>query len=178
MSWRAIGMPPDGQQSERNVPVVTICVLAIAAIVTGLQLIGRQYWLQSARRERLQPGSGGVYHTIVRSRRGSAPDSVQFFAVVGTFVERIFSRRDWLLLYFVSGVFGELAGMFWKPTGAGASVAGCGLLGALAVWVLARKTGEDVLQAHSSCWGPPFWFSFATFMVRPSSRAPYSLLCF
>jgi hypothetical protein len=36
--------------------------------------------------------------------------------------------------------------------------------------VLARKTGEDVLQAHSSSWGPPFWFSFATFMVHLHGR--------
>lgn len=54
--------------------------------------------------------------------------------VVGVLVERIFGSWRWLMLYFVSGFIGELAGYAWKPVGAGASVAGAGLLGALGIW--------------------------------------------
>jgi rhomboid protease GluP len=56
--------------------------------------------------------------------------------VLGVLVERLFGSWRWLVLYFVSGFIGELAGYAWKPVGAGASVAGAGLLGALAVWLI------------------------------------------
>jgi rhomboid protease GluP len=56
--------------------------------------------------------------------------------VLGVLVERLFGSWRWLILYFVSGFIGELAGYAWKPVGAGASVAGAGLLGALAVWLI------------------------------------------
>lgn len=56
--------------------------------------------------------------------------------VLGVLVERLFGSWRWLVLYFVSGFVGELAGYAWQPVGAGASVAGAGLLGALAVWLI------------------------------------------
>jgi membrane associated rhomboid family serine protease len=57
-------------------------------------------------------------------------------AFTGYFVERIYGPRLWVVLYFVPGFVGEIAGYAWQPWGAGASVAGAGLLGALASWVL------------------------------------------
>ncbi|HSS95993.1 MAG TPA: rhomboid family intramembrane serine protease [Terriglobales bacterium] len=60
-------------------------------------------------------------------------------AIVGTIVERIFGARRWLVLYFAGGFIGQIAGLYWKPTGAGASVAGAGLLGALAVWMILHQ---------------------------------------
>ncbi len=56
--------------------------------------------------------------------------------VVGAAAEQIFGHRQWLLLYFVPGLVGEIAGYAWQPNGAGASVAGAGLLGGCAVWML------------------------------------------
>ncbi|HTM38653.1 MAG TPA: rhomboid family intramembrane serine protease [Terriglobales bacterium] len=56
--------------------------------------------------------------------------------VLGTLVERLFGACRWLGIYFACGVIGELAGYAWKPVGAGASVAGAGLLGAIAAWLL------------------------------------------
>lgn len=56
--------------------------------------------------------------------------------VLGVLVERLFGSWRWLVLYFVSGFIGELAGYAWQPVGAGASVAGAGLLGAVAVWLI------------------------------------------
>jgi membrane associated rhomboid family serine protease len=56
--------------------------------------------------------------------------------VVGTVVQRAFGGRARLLLYLVSGLIGEIAGYAWHPTGASNSVAGAGLLGGCAVWML------------------------------------------
>jgi rhomboid protease GluP len=59
-------------------------------------------------------------------------------AVAGYFAERFFGARLWLVLYFVSGFTAGLIACVWQPTGAGASIAGAGLLGALALFVLLR----------------------------------------
>jgi rhomboid protease GluP len=59
-------------------------------------------------------------------------------AVCGVLVERLFGPWRWLLLYFLPGLVGEIAGYAWHPTGAGASVGGAGLLGALLAWLAAR----------------------------------------
>lgn len=59
-------------------------------------------------------------------------------AIVGTIAELTWGPRLWLLFYIVGGVTGEVAGLAWQPVGAGSSVAICGLLGAIAVWLLVR----------------------------------------
>jgi hypothetical protein len=61
--------------------------------------------------------------------------------LLGSWVERLFGPRRWLLLYFVPGVVGQLAGYAWQPSGAGASVACAGLAGALSTWLLAEGGG-------------------------------------
>lgn len=70
--------------------------------------------------------------------------------IAGAIVERFYSRSGWLGLYFSGAVAGELAGCAWQPYGAGNSVAGAGLLGGIAVWLLSLKetqarTGACVL---------------------------------
>ena len=65
--------------------------------------------------------------------------------VVGVLVERIFGSWRWLVLYFVSGFIGELAGYAWKPVGAGASVAGAGLLGALGIWLIRENRSPQAV---------------------------------
>src|SRR5260370_14307642 len=57
-------------------------------------------------------------------------------AVVGVVVERWWGSGLWIAFYTVGGVAGEIAGMAWKPIGAGSSVAVCGLLGCVAVSLL------------------------------------------
>lgn len=64
-------------------------------------------------------------------------------AVIGYFAERVFGTRLWLIIYFGSGFAAELVGYRWQPTGAGASIAGAGLLGALAVFVLLRARASQ-----------------------------------
>lgn len=51
-------------------------------------------------------------------------------------MERIFGHLRWLVIYFMCGLIGEVAGYCWQPSGAGASVAGAGLLGSMALWLL------------------------------------------
>ena len=89
-------------------------------------------------------------------------------AITGYFAERIFGPRLWLVLYFLPGMLGEIAGYVWQPSGAGASVAGAGLLGALAIWTwqsvrvpqarfgsLVILAGAIVLTGTHDIHGPP-----------------------
>jgi membrane associated rhomboid family serine protease len=59
--------------------------------------------------------------------------------VLGVTVERLFGGFRFMLLYFIGGVSGEIAGYAWDPNGAGASVGLCGLMGGLFVMLLLRK---------------------------------------
>jgi rhomboid protease GluP len=59
--------------------------------------------------------------------------------VIGTLAERLWESWRWLVLYIVSGFSGELAGYAWQPFGAGASVAGCGLLASIGVWLICKN---------------------------------------
>lgn len=83
-------------------------------------------------------------------------------------VERIYGSRFWLVSYFLSGIVGELFAFMWQPTGAGASVAGAGLLGTLTIFGLLHMTapqvkfgailillGAVVLSATRDIHGPP-----------------------
>ncbi len=63
---------------------------------------------------------------------------------IGVVVEWIYGFRFWLISYFFSGIVGELFALVWQPTGAGASVAGAGLLGALTIFGLLRMTAPQV----------------------------------
>ena len=95
-------------------------------------------------------------------------------AIIGVIVERIFGGRRWLVLYFAAGVTGELAGLAWKPLGAGSSVAICGLLGALGAWLLRNPrpmqsrfggivilVGAVILTALRDLHGPPLLVGIA-----------------
>ncbi len=57
-------------------------------------------------------------------------------AVMGVVVERWWGSGLWIAFYAAGGVAGEIAGMAWKPIGAGSSVAVCGLVGCVAVSLL------------------------------------------
>jgi rhomboid protease GluP len=71
-------------------------------------------------------------------------------ALVGFWVERWYGRFRWLAFYGLGGLAGQAAGTFWQPYGAGASVAVCGLLGALCVWLVLRGQG---LPRRVRIWG-------------------------
>jgi membrane associated rhomboid family serine protease len=71
---------------------------------------------------------GGVLGTV---------SNLAFLLLLGVLAERLAGPRWWLVAYFGAGLAGELAGYAWQPTGAGNSVAVCGLAGLLIVALLA-----------------------------------------
>jgi membrane associated rhomboid family serine protease len=62
--------------------------------------------------------------------------NLAFLLIIGTIAEQVLTRPRWLALYLVPGLAGEFVAYSWQPTGAGNSVAVCGLSGALAVLML------------------------------------------
>jgi len=110
-----------------------------------------------------------------------------FTAIV--LVERQFGTWRWIVLYFVSGVTGEIAGYAWQPMGAGASVAGAGLLGAFAVWLILENrapqamtgavfvlVGAAILTLVRDLHGPPIMIGacmgWAMLKTRNAKRVP------
>lgn len=126
-----------------KIPKVTFLIFLLTAIITGLQfffpsltavlertpeaLAARQWWR--------------LITPVFINPEGWRQIIFNFLgiAIAGTMVERLFGAGRWLILYFVGGFVGEIAGIAWRPVGAGSSVAVCGLVGALAAWMLLRK---------------------------------------
>jgi rhomboid protease GluP len=86
------------------------------------------------------------------------PDSAELILnlvallAVGVLAEWCWGGRRWLLFYFVSGLIGESAGLAWRPTGMGSSVAVCGLCGHWpAGFCTARRPLEPALPRQSCC---------------------------
>ena len=94
---------------------------------------------QGAKVEQIShPGDASLDRAKVRI---DAPDKNAFTIaerIVGCIVERIYGPWRWLLFYLAAGLTGEIAGYAWQPQGAGASVAGAGLLGALLTWLVGK----------------------------------------
>jgi rhomboid protease GluP len=77
--------------------------------------------------------------TPIFVERGGAAEialNLVTLALLGTLVERVWGSRAWLVFYLFGGIVGEIAGLAWKPSGAGSSVALMGLLGGSATWLL------------------------------------------
>ena len=121
-------------------PVTTLAVFAVTAAVTASQLripslvpalqrfpneiAHREYWRLITSLLVHDEGWRQVVFNLI------------MLIVAGTWAERIFRGREWLLLYLSAGILGQVAGLYWQPRGAGNSVAVCGLVGAVACWML------------------------------------------
>jgi rhomboid protease GluP len=104
---------------------------------------------------------------------------------VGILAERIFGSIRWLILYFVPGITAEVIALFWQPYGAGASIAGAGLLGALAAWLLfVRRVqawigasfilmGAIVLTLFRDIHGPPILLGAGIAVLRLKRRSAH-----
>ena len=162
------------QQRERPPPVATIIVLSITALLTAWHQVFDPRVLEALRRnpEALSAGQWWrVLSPIFVQAEGWPQIAFNFTSIpiVGVIVERIFGSRRWLLLYFLPGLVGEAAGYAWKPYGAGSSVGGAGLLGALCAALLMKRglpvqarlgaagvlAGAVVLTALRDLHGPP-----------------------
>lgn len=103
------------------------------------------------------------------------------FLIVGALSERVWKRNGWITLYLLCGLTGEIAGYFWEPYNAGMSVAGAGLLGSLAAWMILSAPpwqaklgggyivlGAVILICISDIHGPPILVGafMGTVMIR------------
>ena len=161
------------KRDKRSVwPWATIVVLGITGLLTAAQFVypGLLSALQRRPGALAQHQYWRLFTPLFVHSDGWRQIAFNFPAIAlgGYFTERIYGSRLWLVLYFVSGVAAELIAYAWQPTGAGASIAGAGLLGALAVAGLLRSPafqvkagalltllGAGVLTAKRDVHGPP-----------------------
>jgi rhomboid protease GluP len=80
---------------------------------------------------------------------------------LGRAAEQLLGRFSYLLAYFVTGIFGSIASLYWHPQAAGAGASGAifGLAGVLVSFVYLKKTPAH-LQINSKMLG-----SLGTFVV-------------
>jgi rhomboid protease GluP len=155
-----------------RMPVATISVLAVTGILTALEFVDPSLLplLQRTPSALALHQWWRLFTPLFVHSDGPRQIAFNFPAIliVGTLVERIFGPWQWLVIYFTCGLVGEVAGYAWQPSGAGASVAGAGLLGSLALWLLYdRKAiqakiggaiiliGALILVYHRDIHGPP-----------------------
>lgn len=126
--------------ARNRFPIVTVTVLAITGLCTALQAAdSRVLPLLERTPDALARHEWWRLVTPLLVHSDGWRQILFNFAsifIVGSVVERVFGAGLWLLIYFSCGLVGEIAGYAWQPLGAGASVAGAGLLGALAAWFL------------------------------------------
>jgi membrane associated rhomboid family serine protease len=120
-------------------PIATAVVLAITVVATGLQML--YPGVLAALRRNPDALKAGEWWRMVTPLFVHSDGWLQIItnlvgiAVVGALVERLFGSWRWLALYFVSGLIAEAISYAWEPYGAGASIALCGLIGGLLVWL-------------------------------------------
>jgi membrane associated rhomboid family serine protease len=121
-------------------PVATVTVLTVTGIVTALQFVFPPLLplLQRTPSALALHQWWRLFTSLFVHADGLRQIAFNFSAIliVGILVERIFGHLRWLLIYFTCGLVGQFFGYAWQPSGAGASVAGAGLLGSLAFWLL------------------------------------------
>lgn len=130
-------------------PIATVTVLLVTAVVTGLQFVFPAL-LPALERTPTALARHDWWRLITPlfvHSDGWRQIAFNFSAilVVGVLAERLWGSVRWLAVYFICGEIGEIAGYAWQPSGAGASIAGAGLLGSLAAWLL---LGPKAVQAR------------------------------
>lgn len=139
--------------SSSDNAIATVAILAITALFTAAQLLFPAV-LGALRRDpaALAAGEWWRLFTPLLVHADGLPQIVTNLlgiALVGPPVERRYGHAGWLLLYFGAGLPTELIGYAWEPYGAGASIALCGLIGGLLVWLAEQAEGVPL-------WAPLF----------------------
>jgi rhomboid protease GluP len=155
-----------------RLPIATISILFVTGTTTGLQFIFPTILpaLERTPNALAHHEWWRLVTPLLVHSDGWRQIAFNFLAilVVGVIVERIFGSVRLLVLYGTCGFIGEICGYAWQPTGAGASIAGAGLLGALAFWMIAQNrtpqgrvggvlilAGAMVLVLFKNIHGPP-----------------------
>jgi membrane associated rhomboid family serine protease len=137
-------VPPGPPVPERprllaRPPWLTACVFAVTAAVSAAQFADHAILTGLERTPAGLSGDWWRSFTALFVQDGGLPGTLfnlAFLLVIGSVAEQVFSRRRWLLLYFIPGLAGEFVAYSWQPTGAGNSVAVCGLAGGLILLML------------------------------------------
>jgi len=136
--------------APRRLPVATITIIVITAIITSLQFFYPA--LLPALDRNLAALQAGQWWRLI-TPRFVQPDIwpqyllLAILVVVGPPVERHFGSLWWFVLWLVGGLTGELVSFTWEPQGAGASVGIFGIMGAWLVLLLWRKREPAVIVA-------------------------------
>jgi rhomboid protease GluP len=135
---------------QSRIPPGTAAFITIAVFMAAIQEL-HPAWLGLAERdpERI---AAGEWWRVVTALLAYDDGAVQKLGIVfgalvlGIAAERRIGSVEWLIVAFVSGLAGQIAGLWWQPYGAGSSVAVAGLLGATATWLawpkMPRADGE------------------------------------
>jgi Rhomboid family len=123
----------------RRVPWLTLAVTLVTGAVNLTQLASPGLLDRLGRTPAARQGEPWRLLTSLLVQDGGVAGTVfnlGGLVVIGVLVERVDSRLRWSVAYVTAGLVGELAGLWWQPTGGGNSVAVCGLAGLLSVAVL------------------------------------------
>ncbi len=135
-------MSPLDQLRRRPWPWATVSVLLLTSVVTVVGLVWPEVTHALERNAHaIRDGEWWRLATslLVHEKWGHLAFNSAALVVFGISAERLFGRSRFFVLYAVGGLAGELAGLAWKPLGAGSSVAVCGLIGGILAAGLAGK---------------------------------------
>jgi membrane associated rhomboid family serine protease len=123
----------------RRVPWLTLSVTLVTAAVSLTQLAVPQLLERLGRTPAARHGESWRLLTSMLVQDGGVAGTVfnlGGLVVLGVLAERVDPRLHWAMAYLGAGLVGELAGLWWQPSGGGNSVAVCGLAGLLSAAVL------------------------------------------
>ncbi len=133
---------PSGDGSagiQSRVPPGTAAFITIAVFIAAVQELHPE-WLGLAERDPVA-FAAGEWWRVVTALFAYDDGPVQKLGIVfgvlalGIVAERKIGSVEWLIIAFVSGLVGQIVGLWWQPYGAGSSVAVAGLAGATATWL-------------------------------------------
>ena len=146
-------MPPGNNAAgiQSRVPPGTAAFITIAVFIAAVQELHPE-WLGLAERDPVA-FAAGEWWRVVTALFAYDDGPVQKLGIVfgvlvlGIIAERKIGSVEWLIIAFVSGLAGQIVGLWWQPVGAGSSVAVAGLLGATAVWLAWPRQRTDGAEA-------------------------------
>lgn len=133
----------------KRLPIATILVLAVVIVASVVALI-RPEVLDALRRDPDAIASGQWWRLVTALFVHADGVTALVFnavgiALIGGAFEQRFGSRRFLLVYFIGGLAGQIAGYRWDPYGAGASVAMFSLVGAWAAYTLRYRQSIPLL---------------------------------
>ncbi|MGC4189867.1 MAG: rhomboid family intramembrane serine protease [Thermomicrobiales bacterium] len=129
-----------GKRVRGPFPLSAVVVLAVSTIISVIAL-GNERVMHALQRNPgdLQAGKfWKLFTPLLIQSDGWSALALKFvvFLLVAFVAERVYGRRRFLLMYFVPGAIGQLAGFAWDSPGGGNSVALAGLVGGFFMLVL------------------------------------------